>query len=271
MKILSAITKKIVAYAGVLLYICASAPAHAADEAGDAYDPVWLETVDAIRAPADSFRFEATINSPEKTKMEIEVMIRDRVNSLVRYTAPDVLKDWVLLFVEEKMWLYIPEYKRPLRIYPRQRMLGGVATADIARLVYGIDYAVSDIKRLAAIDSKPQYRLVLEAIGEGEGAAYSRIELDALGEEMRLIKATSFSNDGRRVKTMYFDEYERILGKMRPLLMHVENHLEGDSETLVRFDNFEVIDAPAEWFKPSYMKKLALLPPGGMGRELGTR
>lgn len=257
--------KSTTVFAWILL--CACMHVYAGEAAAPrTFDSSWLEKLDAIRAPADNFRFEVRVEGPEETEMEMVVMIHDRVNSLVRYKKPEQLKEWVLLFVKDKMWLQVPEYKNPLRIWPRQRMLGGVWTADVARIVYGIDYAVGDIRRLAAVESEVLYRMRLDPISDG--AAYSRIELNVQTEELLPMKSELFSVDNRKVKTVHFDDYDRVLGRQRPLVLYVVDHLEDNAETLMHFDKFEVTDTPAEWFKPSYLKHLAQLPPDTDPEEL---
>lgn len=222
-----------------------------------AADPSWLDKVDQVRAPADNFTFEVEVTGPDQTQLEMTVRVRDRVKTLVRYTRPAKHAGRALLFVERNMWVYIPGSRRPLRISPQQQVLGGVASADIARVVYSADYAVEKVEPLeAAASSGGAARHRLHLAADGKGAAYARIELEVEGEEARPLKSVFWSASGRKLKTAWFEDYQEVLGRMRPTVLRVVDHLEGDAETLLRYRNHALVDTPAAWFQPSWLKRL---------------
>lgn len=268
--------RKFVAYLSMILYACVRAyagdaaasaaenadPDAAADAAPEGDESSWLDKVDAVRAPSDHFRFEVAVTAEGGTTLEMAVMVHDRVKSLVRYLRPAKQEGRALLFVERNMWIYIPGSRRPLRISPQQQVLGGVSSADIARIVYSIDYAVEAVEPISSDDpadgpadeQDARYRLRLAAAGEG--AAYSRVDLEVRGEQARPQKSEFYSASRRKLKTVHFEDYREVLGAMRPMTLRVVDHLEGDAETLLRFSNFEITETPAAWFQPSYLKRL---------------
>ncbi|MGQ4810169.1 hypothetical protein NKDENANG_03618 [Candidatus Entotheonellaceae bacterium PAL068K] len=213
-----------------------------------------LQKVDTIRAPADSFAFNLEVTGPKGQRLGMHVRVRNQVRSLVRYTAPRKAKGRALLLVERNLWIYIPGSRRALRISPQQQVLGGVASADIARTVYHLDYAVEAVMQLDPVAGESRRRLKL--VSATKGAAYARIDLEVAGEEARPLKAVFFSASNRTLKTSYFEAYRDILGRSRPTVLRVVDHLDGNAETVMRYTDYEITDTPAIWFQPAYLKRL---------------
>ena len=220
-----------------------------------AREPTLLQRVDAVRAPDSAFTFKVAVITPDGDALKLSVRVSDQVNSLVRYLAPPRSAGRSLLFVERNMWVYVPGTRRVLRISPQQRMLGGVASADVARVVYSHDYALDAVEELPQAGGERRRRLLLS--GRSRGAAYGRITLVAAGEDARPIRASFFASSGRRhLKTAYFEGYREVLGRSRPTVLRVIDHMNADEETLIEYSDFALEDTPAAWFQPAYLKRL---------------
>ena len=214
-----------------------------------------LEQVDLVRAPDAGFIFKVAVTPPDDDRLVLSVRVADRVSSLVRYLEPPRSRGRSLLFVERNMWVYIPGTRQVLRISPQQRVLGGVASADVARMVYSVDYALEAVEELPEEGGERRRRLDLSR--RTKGAAYARIALVAAGDEARPVRASFFASSGRRhLKTVYFEGYREVLGRSRPTVLRVIDHLNADEETLIEYSDFALEDTPAAWFQPSYLKRL---------------
>ena len=223
--------------------------------AAPAREPTLLQQVDAVRAPDSAFTFKVAVTTPDGDALKLSVRVSGQVNSLVRYLEPPRSAGRSLLFVERNMWVYVPGTRRVLRISPQQRILGGVASADVARVVYSLDYALDSVEELPAEGGERRRRLVLS--GRSRGAAYGRIDLVAAGKEVRPLRASFFAASGRRhLKTAYFEGYREVLGRSRPTVLRVIDHLNADEETLIEYSDFALEDTPAAWFQPTYLKRL---------------
>ena len=223
--------------------------------AAPAREPTLLQQVDTGRAPDSAFTFKVAVTAPDGDALKLSVRVSGQVNSLVRYLEPPRSAGRSLLFVERNMWVYVPGTRRVLRISPQQRMLGGVASADVARVVYSLDYALDSVEELPEEGGERRRRLVLS--GRSRGAAYGRIDLVAAGEEVRPLRASFFAASGRRhLKTAYFEGYREVLGRSRPTVLRVIDHLNADEETLIEYSDFALEDTPAAWFQPTYLKRL---------------
>ena len=223
--------------------------------AASARGPSLLQQVDTVRAPDNAFTFRVEVTTSDGDALELSVRVSGQTKSLVRYLAPPRSAGRNLLFVERNMWVYVPGTRRVLRISPQQRILGGVASADVARVVYSVDYALDSVVDLPEADGERRRRLVLSRLSRG--AAYGRIELVVAGEDVRPLRASFFAASGRRhLKTVYFEGYRQVLGRSRPTVLRVIDHLNADEETLIEYSDFALEDTPAAWFQPAYLKRL---------------
>jgi outer membrane lipoprotein-sorting protein len=209
---------------------------------------VTLEQIDRIRAPEGNFMFTVTTASEGNKTLTLEVRVKDNQRSLVRYIEP---KGRALLFVEDNMWVYISGSRRALRISPRQKLLGGAASADIARLSYGEDYRIEASK---AIGNATQ---VLSLVQKTKKASYGKIELTVMGDEGKPVKAVFYPSAGSRpIKTAHFENYQNVLGRMRPTRFRIVDHLDGDKQTVLTYSDFRFENTPENWFNPAYLKRL---------------
>ena len=236
-----------VAAAGICLSIMAG-PA-------SAQETDLLRQVDAVRAPDHAFAFKVAITAPDGDRLKISVRVADEVRSLLRYLEPRRSAGRSLLFVDRNMWVYIPGTRQVLRISPQQRVLGGVASADIARMVYSLDYTLDGVEELPEEGGERRRRLTLSR--RSNGAAYSRIVLVAAGEEARPLEASFYASSGRRhLKTAYFEAYREVLGRSRPTILRLVDHLNDGEETVLEYSDFRLEDTPDAWFQPAYLKRL---------------
>ena len=130
-----------------------------------------------------------------------------------------------------------------------------MASADIARMVYSLDYALDSVEELPEEGGERRRRLTLSR--RSKGAAYARITLVSGGDEVRPLQASFFASSGRgHLKTAYFEGYREVLGRPRPTVLRVIDHLNGDQETILEYSDFALEDTPDAWFQPTYLKRL---------------
>lgn len=217
-------------------------------------DMTLLQQVDAVRAPVDAFTFKVTITAPDGGRVKLSVRVADRVRSLIRYLDPPRSAGRSLLFVDRNMWVYVPGTRQVLRISPQQRVLGGVASADIARMVYSSDYALDSVEELPVQGGERRRRLSISR--RSRAAAYARIILLAGGEDARPLQASFFASNRRHLKTAHFEGYREVLGRSRPTVLRIVDHLNGDAKTILEYSDFELEGTPDAWFQPTYLKRL---------------
>ena len=243
----SPITGRCLAAAGLCLSVMAGS-AHA-------QETTLLQQVDAVRSPGGAFTFKVSIAAPDGDRLKLSVRVADQVRSLVRYLEPPRSAGRSLLFIERNMWVYVPGTRQVLRISPQQRVLGGVASADIARMVYSLDYALDSVEELPEEGGEQRRRLTLSR--RSKGAAYARIGLVVAGDDARPLQASFHASSGRgHLKTAYFEGYRDVLGRSRPTVLRVIDHLNGDEETILEYSDFKLEGTPDAWLQPAYLKRL---------------
>jgi len=97
---------------------------------------------------------------------------------------------------------------------------------------------------------------VLRLSGAGRGAAYARIDL-TIASDYRPLRAVFYAANGRRkLKTMYFEGYVRVLGRPRPMRLRIVDHMRGNAVTIMKFSNMRLKQTPSAWFQPSFLRRL---------------
>lgn len=209
-----------------------------------------LSKVDAYRAPGPHFVFNVRLSDTKGNKLGLRVMVRDRTKGLVRYVEPARTAGRSILYIGRNMWVYVPGSRRALRVSPQQQVLGGVSSADLARIVYAGDYQIKNSTRGKAGTT------VLRLSGKGRGAAYARIDL-TIASDYRPLQAVFYAANGKRkLKTMYFEGYTPILGRLRPMRLRIVDHMRGDAITIMRFSGMRLKETPSAWFQPSFLERL---------------
>jgi len=213
-----------------------------------------LNEVDEIRSPGSDFSFNINLLASDGNMLEMAVLVKDKSKSLVRYTKPERSSGRTILFVGRNMWIYIPGSRRAIRISPQQQIMGGISSADIARTVYSLDYSVEGIENILSEKKLNMKKLTL--VRKTKGAAYEKIHL-FLGDENRPIKALFFSSNGQRIlKTAYFEGYENIIGKLRPTILKIIDHMNDDEVIKITYSDFKMVTTPEKYFQSSYLKRL---------------
>jgi hypothetical protein len=167
-----------------------------------------LRTADRVRQPLEEgvVRIRAEVHGEEKTVAEslLDVYVRgtDRVLCAFREGPQQGRK---ILVVGERVWLLVPGAAHPIPISANQRLLGGLAVADVARLRLAdhftgrlrgeqetVDQAPCRIVDLDRRSSKAPYASGTLWVGVADGLPRRlRLALPS-GKEAKLIRFTDY-------------------------------------------------------------------------------
>lgn len=217
-----------------------------------------LETVDAIRAPGNNFSFDLLVTRKDQDDNQqflFNVRVKDNEKSLVSYIKPHSSKGRRLLMVGENLWVYIPKTRRAIRISAQQKVSSGLSNADVARVVYSLDYNATSLNK-TQINDTAAYQLSLEA--KTKGAAYQRIELWVKPENYHPISAEFFTQTGRKLKTIYYEDYQLVLGKQRPMTLRVSDEGNKSQTLTMNYTNLAISETPDNYFQPNYLPRLLI-------------
>ncbi|MFQ5901442.1 MAG: outer membrane lipoprotein-sorting protein [Thermodesulfobacteriota bacterium] len=215
-----------------------------------------LEKVDEIRAPDRTFVFDLKVTvkrGEDESEAGFFVRVKDARKSLVLYKSPPSNRGRVLLMVEDNMWIYIPGTRRPIRISPNQQIMGRVSNADVARVVYGLDYKPDSLED-DNIGDREVLRMLLEA--KTKGAAYRRINLWIEKDTFSPIKAEFFALSGRLLKTVYYKGYKEVLGKEMPTILEIHDAIKEAEVSIMEYSNIKLEDTPDLYFQKTFMERV---------------
>lgn len=214
-----------------------------------------LESVDLVRAPGPNFVFSVNARLLEKNDAVdnvFEVKVRDNTKSLVLYRQPVKQRGRVLLMDGPDMWIFIPGTSRALRISPAQQLVGGVSHADVARVVFNIDYNANSVE-VVNEGGQDLYKLALTS--KASNTPYRSITLYCKSN-YEPVKAEFFSLSGKLLRTAYFENYQMVLGKMRPMSIRMVSAVSASENVVLLYSDMAVKETPRSYYQPSYLNQI---------------
>jgi hypothetical protein len=215
-----------------------------------------LVHVDNVRAPGPNFIFTVKadeIEKPGSAQHRFEVRVRDMTKSLVLYRQPVKQRGRVLLMDGPDMWIFIPGTSRALRISPQQQLVGGISNADVARVVFSLDYTAESVRQVV---EQGKNILVLVLTSKGKSTQYRKITLYCSAEDYAPVRAEFFSLSGKLLRTAYYGDYQMVLGKMRPMSVKMISAVNKADNVLLSYTAMGVKDTPQSYYQPSYLMQL---------------
>ncbi|HTY11456.1 MAG TPA: outer membrane lipoprotein-sorting protein [Bacteroidota bacterium] len=181
-----------------------------------------------------------------------EVSMKGMDKTLVKFMNADVKGEY-LLMVEDDMWIYMPNTRKPIRITPLQRLMGNASNGDVARTRYAEDYSARIIKE-ESVEGVPCYLLELNA--KRDGATYKRIEYWVEKETKRPKKAEMYLLSGKHFKSITFDRYEEVSGRTLLTQMTITDRLREGRTTIMKYASYAEKQMPEKYFNKDYLEKL---------------
>ncbi len=232
-------------------------PAHAATQAKPANSEQILEHSERIRFPDRGFQVDVRVTSTSSGRdaeiRQYRVLSKDNENTLVMTMAPAVDRGQILLMKSNDLWLFMPAVSQPIRLPLSQRLTGQVANGDLARARFLGDYAAK-LVRTDMIDGEEYYLLELNAARRG--VTYRRVLYWVHTPTSRPFKAEFYSVSKRLLKTCYYQNYETVLGKVRPTRLVINDALRQGNQSVLDYSNMQFRDLPDKVFTKQYLKKL---------------
>ncbi|MCC6917089.1 outer membrane lipoprotein-sorting protein [Nitrosomonas sp.] len=216
-----------------------------------------LEKADEIRFPRGSFQVNVAIRttSPDHSEdhYQYQVLSRGNENSIVRITEPASERGQVILMKGRDLWVFMPSVSQPVRLSLSQRLTGQVANGDIARANFTGDYH-PQLLRTESINGENCY--VLELTGIDRSVTYQKVLLWVNQSSFRPYKAEFYSVSGRLLKTSRYENFDTILGEMRPTRIIMEDALKSGEVSVLDYSDMKLRDLPDKLFTKDYLKRL---------------
>jgi len=212
---------------------------------------------DLVRAPKGAYEFEATVTNFEgetkKSESGYKVYVKDLEHSLVEFRSPPAEKGKSLLMVEEDLWIYLPNVKKPVRIPLQQRLSGNVSNGDMARVNFANDYYTASTSE-AQVDGEDTY--VLDLVAKSPKKTYNKIRYWVKKADFHPVQAEYFTVSGTSLKTVTFEDFRMEAGSLRPMRMVYRDSLNKDKKSVLVFKNMVKKNLEDSMFTKEYMKTL---------------
>lgn len=216
-----------------------------------------LEKADEIRFPRESFQVNVAIRttSPDRSEdlYRYQVLSKGNENSIVMITEPASERGQAILMKGRDLWIFMPSVSQPIRLSLSQRLTGQVANGDIARANFTGDYH-PQLLRTESIDKEDYY--VLELTGADRSVTYQKVLLWVNQSSFRPYKAEFYSVSGRLLKTSRYENFDNILGEMRPTRLIMEDALKSGEVSVLDYSDMKLRDLPDKIFTKDYLKRL---------------
>jgi len=215
-----------------------------------------LEQADVSRNGWDAFEVMTVIRNyvdgELKDEGSFDTYIKGADRTLVKFMDVDV-KGQYLLMLDDAMWIYMPNTRKPIRITPLQRLLGNASNGDVARTRWAGDYDAT-FKGEEEVDGVQCY--ILDLAARSEGATYNRVTLWVRKEDSRPRKAEIYLSSGKHYKTIFYDTFGVVHGRLLLTQMTIIDRLREGSKTVMTFTGYTPKEIPEKWFNKDYLEKL---------------
>lgn len=216
-----------------------------------------LEKADEIRFPRESFQVNVAIRttSPDRSEdlYRYQVLSKGNENSIVMITEPASERGQAILMKGRDLWVFMPSVSQPIRLSLSQRLTGQVANGDIARANFTGDYH-PQLLHNESIDGEDYY--VLELTGVDRSVTYQKVLLWVNQSSFRPYKAEFYSVSGRLLKTSRYENFDKILGEIRPTRIIMEDALKSGEISVLDYSDMKLRDLPDKIFTKDYLKRL---------------
>ncbi|HAJ32276.1 MAG TPA: hypothetical protein DCK79_02740 [Candidatus Atribacteria bacterium] len=227
------------------------------------------EIMDKMDEVAPEFTTQKTISEmiliDEEGKEEIREMIMfsqkvedDQTNTLMRFLSPKSVKGVTLLNLNdgEKIYLYMPAYKKPRRIAGSSKgdefMGTGLSYEDMS-----MDYKDKDYEKKLLEETESEY--VVEVIPSGEDLSYEKIILHIDKEKFYAKKVEFYDMSENLIKTL---EIAKIKiddkGKITPMEIVFIDIEENQKTKIVMKETEYDIELSSSFFSIRTLKKPTL-------------
>ena len=226
-----------------------------------------VAATDSVRNPHQPFRstirFTEYISGRERDHDSLITYSKEdpatgQFRNLVQYSEPARDAGKRVLLDGHALWFYDPASKTSVRISPQQRLIGQAAVGDVLTVNLKVDYDSSLVGTETIPDAERAQRQCwhLELKAANDRAVYNRIEYWVEQNTFYPIKGKLYSDSGRLLKIVYFRNFGRRLGAVRPSEEVIIDAVDTAQATIATFSDDAFQDVPDVWFQRDYLPRL---------------
>ena len=216
-----------------------------------------LKKADQIRFPPESFEVQVSINTatpgePVESR-KYRILSKGNENTIVMVTEPASERGQIMLMKGRDLWIYLPSVSQPVRLSLAQRLTGQVANGDLARSNFTGDYTPK-ILRSDTIAGEKYH--VLELLAVDRSVTYHKVIYWVKESTFWPHRAEFYSLSNRLLKTCRYENYQKLLGTVRPTRLVMEDALRKGEESALEYTEMKLRDLPDRMFTKDYLNRL---------------
>jgi outer membrane lipoprotein-sorting protein len=215
-----------------------------------------LKKADQIRFPNEGFQVDVSINTSSSQSDEARkyrILSKGNENTVVMVTEPAAERGQIMLMKGRDLWIFLPSVSQPVRLSLAQRLTGQVANGDLARANFTGDYTPK-LVRVDTIEGE-KYN-VLELTAVDRSVTYHRVIYWVKEANSWPHRAEFYSLSNRLLKTCRYENYQKILGVMRPTRLVMEDALRKGEQSVLDYSGMRLRDLPDRVFTKDYLNRL---------------
>ena len=216
-----------------------------------------VEKADQVRFPAEGFQVDIAINSTNAGQVvesrQYRVLSKGNENTIVMVTEPAIDRGQIILMKGRDLWVFLPNVSQPVRLSLAQRLTGQVANGDLARANFAGDYTPK-LVRTEKVDGEDHFVLELTAVDRT--VAYHRVVYWVKQKNYFPHKAEFYSLSDRLLKTCRYENFQQMVGKLRPTRLVMQDALRKGEESVLDYSGMVLKDLPDKIFTRDYLKRL---------------
>ncbi len=213
-----------------------------------------VSVADRIRFPEHPFAMMIDIESYKGEKgygaFSLAVYSDRAGRALVKWLSPPRDKGRMLLMLEDDLWMFFPNTRRPIRVSPQQRLLGEVSNGDVVRIIFSENYNATII---GTEKFKGKEVVVLDLRARKPGIDYPRVIYRVEKHTLRPVQAEYYALSDRLLKIVSFEEYQEMASTVRPTKLVLTDMIERDRKTIMKLSGMKEQSIPDKFFDRNYL------------------
>ena len=178
--------------------------------------------------------------------------------TLVYFTSPSKVKGRKMLMIDNDIWMHFPQTKNVIRLSPMQVLLGEASNGDIARVNYSFDYSAEILS--SDNNGNDSMKLLLTAKKTARGKTYSKIILVVNKTDYRPLNGEFYVQSGKLLKTVYYKDYQNILGKDIAMTTEIHDSMHRNDYTIMKYKKIVLKTVAGYNYRKEFLPRFELIP-----------
>lgn len=228
--------------------LCCSAVA-AAEMSGDEI----VKKAEMYRFPDDPVEFVVEVQDlkgkdvVKESQYSVVTDARDR--SIVETLKPDRNRGRKLLMVDNDLWFFSPDIRRPVRVSLSQKLTGEISNGDLAATQFANDYSARLVGR-EVVQGRDCFKLALKS--KRKGTTYAALTYWVSAKDFTPVRTDYLAKSGRVMKSGTYLKFSSFQNHPRVSELKIVDAVKKSNASVLRYSGHKPVKvSPATFSKES--------------------